>query len=145
MCLTNYCTRSISSAHQTLSIDLQNILQMRQKPRFPSHGGTQWGREDLSRSAASSCVWPELHSTSPLFPLGPLWSLLHTWRLMGQLEGPPHMDNLVFPSSLPPLAMNPPSSCVSGHLQEQSPEVRQGEGVEEARVGGGVSGILQKG
>lgn len=87
---------------------------------------------------------PSFTAPLRLFPLGPLWSLLHTWRLMGQPEGPPHMDNLVFLFSLPHLAMNPPSSRVSGHLQEQSPEVTQG-GAEEARVGGGVSGILQKG
>ena len=38
---------------------------MRQKPRFPGHGGMQQGREDLSSSAASSFAWPVLHG-SPL-------------------------------------------------------------------------------
>lgn len=89
------------------------------------------------------CVARKAHSTLRLFPLGPLWSLLHTWRLMGQPEGPPHMDNLVFLFSLPHLAMNPPSSRVSGHLQEQSPEVTQG-GAERQGLGVGCQGSYRK-
>ena len=64
---------------------------------------------------------------------------------MGQPEGPHHLDNLVLLFSLPHLAVKPPSSCVSGLLQEQSPEVRQGGGVEGAKGRDGDSGILQRG
>ena len=40
--------------------------------------------------------------TAPLrlFLLGPVWSLLHTWRLMGQPEGPHPMDNLVLSAAV---------------------------------------------
>lgn len=39
---------------------------------------------------------------------------------MGQPEGPPHMDNLVFLFSLPHLAMNPPSSRVVATAQNKA-------------------------
>lgn len=66
---------------------------------------------------------------SSLFPQGCGGHCCTPGWLMGQVqEGPHPTSNLVLQLSLPDLAMKPPSSHVSGHRQESSPEIRKGGG-----------------
>lgn len=70
-----------------------------------------------------------LNHPSNLFPQGRGGHCCTPGWLRGQLqEGPHPTGNLVLQLSLLDLAMKPPSSRVSGHRQESSPEIRKGGG-----------------